>query len=670
MGSRQVVIKTTMLWLLLAAFAGIAPHAVYLPLWVGVISLGCLFWRLQVSLGRWHLPGKGLRVLMVFTAVAGVVNEFGTLLGPSAGTALLTLGYAFKLLETQHQRDAFVVVALGFIVAVAFFFFQQSMLATAYVVVVIVFLVAAMISLNQTTVDDHKALPLAVKLLLQALPLMLVMFLFVPRIAPIWSLDLGGSRAKTGLSDKVSVGDIASLSQSDELAFRAVFSGENPAKHQLYWRALVLDQYDGNSWSRGQFMMDRSPMVGLQGPNRGWHEQVKGFSTSIEYQVMMEATDKPWMFSLDAVTDYGREFGYSADHRVINVGPISQPMAYTLKSAFNYQLDLQLPKWLRDKNLQLPADGDKRTRQLAAEIWSSSSSVEDYVDNALEYISTQGYEYTLRPGRLLDSNKVDEFLFDRKRGFCSHYAGAFVYLMRAAGVPARMVAGYQGGEYNQIGNYWLIHQFDAHAWAEVWIAGQGWKRVDPTAVIAPSRVSSGLEEAVSSEASFLENSPLSTARYRHWNWVTQLRYSIDYLNYAWYRSVLGYDTKTQLDFLSRWLGIVNLQSLALWLLGSLAVLLLIIGLLVLGRSRKRKIDPLLHEYQQFCRKMAKRGSVRNPQENPQDYACRLIDQFPHQRHELLQITRVFQRHYYGVRDEPVEASQKTAQVIRTLVSRL
>lgn len=670
MGSPRFVFKTTMVWLLVAALVGIMPHALYLPIWVGGISLVCLFWRFQVTLGHWRLPGKWLRFLMVFAAIAAVFYEYGTLLGPFAGTALLVLGYAFKLLETQHRRDAFVVVILGFVVAAAFFFFEQSMLATAYVVVIIGLLVAAMVSLNQTMTDHQRALPLAAKLLLQALPLMLVMFLFVPRIAPIWSLDLSGNRAKTGLSEEVSVGDIATLSQSDELAFRAVFTGKNPSKNQLYWRALVLDQYDGRSWSRGRFVMDRSPMVSLQGPRRGWHQQVTALAEPIEYQVMMEATDKPWMFSLDAVTDYDRVFGYSADHRIINFGPISQPIAYTLKSALDYQLDLQLPKWLRDKNLQLPDKGDDRTRRLAADMLASSNSVEDYVNNVMRYFSTQDYKYTLRPGQLLDSNKIDEFLFARKLGFCGHYAGAFVYLMRAAGVPARMVAGYQGGEYNSLGNYWLIHQFDAHAWAEVWIAGQGWKRVDPTAVVSPSRINSGLEEAVSGEQSFLENSPLSAARYRDWGWVTQLRYSIDYLNYAWYRSVLGYDAKTQLGFLSRWLVVIDLQSLALWLLASIVAVLVIIGLLVLGLSRKRTVDPLLNEYQRFCRKMAKRGSPRRPEESPHSYALRLIETFPRQRLELLQITRIFQNHYYGGGCEPTVNIKKPIQVIRILVTRL
>lgn len=670
MDSRPLIVKTTMLWLLAAALVGTIPYVIYLPLWIGCISLVCLFWRFQVALGRWRLPGKWLRALLVFAAGSGVFYQYGTLLGPSAGSSLLVLGYTFKLLETQHRRDGFVVVVLGFVVASALFFFVQSMLATAYIMLLIGLLVAAMISLNQTVTGKQNVVPLALKLSLQALPLMLVMFLFVPRIAPIWNLDLGGSRAKTGLSDEVSVGDIATLSQSDELVFRAVFTDENPSKNQLYWRALVLDQYDGKGWSRGRYDMDSPPMVSFKGPNSGWHQQVIAQSNPVEYLVMMEATDKPWMFSLDGVTDYARDFGYSADHRIINAGAISQPLGYTLKSAFNHQLDEQLLEWQRLKNTQLPEKGDEKTRQLAETIWASSNNVEAYVNKVQEYFSTQGYQYTLRPGQLLSSNKIDEFLFDRKLGFCSHYAGAFVYMMRAVGIPARMVAGYQGGEYNRLGNYWLIHQFDAHAWAEVWVAGEGWKRVDPTAAVSPSRVNAGLEEAVSGEQSFLENSPLSAARYRGLSWVTQLRYSIDYINYAWYRSVLGYDAKAQLSFLSTWLGVVDFKRLAFWLLGLTLALVLLMGLFVLGRSPKRAINPLLFEYQRFCHKMAKRGVPRQPQESPQCYAQRLADVFPQQRHELLQIARVFQSHYYGGSDESLEINQKTKQVIRALVTRL
>lgn len=678
MDKLQQLPRLTVLWLIAAAFTGIVVHLFYLPIWVGVVSIACLFWRYQVTQGKWKLPGKWLRFLLVSSAVAGVILQYGTLLGPSAGTALLILGYAFKLLETQQRRDAFLVVILGFVVIAAIFFFEQSMLITAYVLLAIWVLVAAMVSLNQHSANHPKqSFSLAGKMLLQTIPLMLVLFLLVPRIAPIWSLNLSESRAKTGLSDQVSVGDIASLSQSDEIAFRAVFTGAQPSKETLYWRALVLDQYDGATWSRGSFAMDESPMVSFQGPGRGWHQQVTPLSTPIRYQIMMEATDQPWLFSLAGLTGFDQNHGYSLDHRLLHATPVSQPIAYNLQSALEYQLDTQIPAWMTEKNRQLPESGDEQTRQLAAQLWSISTGVEDYVRRVLNYFATQGYSYTLRPGQLLTVDKVDEFLFQRQQGFCSHYAGAFVYLMRAAGIPARMVAGYQGGEYSQLGNYWLVHQFDAHAWAEVWIKGKGWIRFDPTAVIAPDRINQGIEDAVAGEQSFLEDSPLSAARYRHLAWVAQLRYSLDYLNYAWYRTVLGYDAKMQLQFLSRLLGEINLQKMALWLLASVAILLLVLGLIIVGRGAKQPVDPLLAEYQRFCRKMSSKGYPRQPQESPEAYALRLQSLLPDNKSELQQISRVFQRHYYSGQSyaTPSANSSKPIQdksvvVLRRLVASL
>ncbi len=499
---------------------------------------------------------------------------------------------------------------------------------------------------------------------------MLVMFLFVPRIAPIWSLDLGESRAKTGLSDKVSVGDIASLSQSDELAFRAVFSGDSPIKSQLYWRALVLDQYDGSAWSRGSYAMDRPPMVSFNGKGRGWHEQVITTGSEVDYQIIMEPTDQPWLFSLDAVTGFPAKVGYSIDHRLVSDEPVSQPKIYDLQSSFTYQMDAQIPQWLRDKNLQLPKDGDLQSRALANALWGNSQSVEGYIQQVLNYFATEEFEYTLKPGQLLDVDKVDQFLFERKRGFCSHYAGAFVYLMRSAGIPARMVAGYQGGEYNQLGNYWLIHQFDAHAWAEVWIAGQGWKRVDPTAIVSSARIESGIEQAVSAEQSFLADSPLSPARYRDWAWVTQLRYSMDYINYAWYRNVLGYDAQAQLAFLSRWLGEVDLKRLAFWLLGSVLCIVLLLAVWVLGRSGTVPADPLLKEYLRFCRKLERHGLRRNEGESPTAFARRAAHQLPEKKNDLLKITDVFERYYYGGAVSKSATKTASVAVLRQLVSRL
>ncbi|OMH33694.1 hypothetical protein BGP75_11860 [Motiliproteus sp. MSK22-1] len=654
MENSQPIPRNSLVWLLASMFAGIAPHFSRLPLWVIAVCLLCGSWRIMVYRSRWKLPGRWIKALLVFSSFAAVLGHYGTLFGPDAGTALLILGFCFKLLETHNRKDAFTVVVLGFFVVATAFFYTQSMLSAGYLLLVCFMVTAALIGLNQTPLqtDPKRTARRAFKLLLQSIPLMLVLFVFVPRVAPLWSLDLSGSRAKTGLSDRITPGDIAELSRSPELAFRVEFEGSIPDTSKLYWRGLVLDHYDGATWSRGvsnneQSLMDREPMVaGFNGEGIPWQASVRFQGDQYRYRVIMEPTDKRWLFALPAARSENRRVGFSRDFRLLSDTPISQPFSYSVSSDLRFSLDTSLPRWLAQRNLQLPETGNPRSRQLAERLLKQSKTASSYVTQVLTFFSEKTFSYTLRPPRLT-GDRIDQFLFETRQGFCSHYAGAFVYLMRSAGIPARIVAGYQGGEINPLGGHLLVHQFDAHAWAEVWLPGQGWKRADPTAVIAPSRVEQGVEEALSEEQSFLEDSVLSPLRYRSINWLTQFRFAWDYVNFAWHRSVLGYDAKLQADFLSRLLGPVDFKKLGLiMVLLTTLVLLGLAGLLFLNR-RGHSRDPLLQIYLKFCKRMAAKGIRRMPGESAGEYLQRLIKKYPDKASEMEELTDLYTQATYS-----------------------
>ncbi|MFT5721995.1 MAG: transglutaminase-like putative cysteine protease [Motiliproteus sp.] len=646
--------RNGLIWLLAAMFAAIAPHVARLPIWVTLICLLCGGWRVMVYRGRWTLPGGLIRALLVFSGGFAVFAHYGTLVGPEAGSALLILGFSFKLLETQQLRDAFIVVILGYFVVAVAFFFDQSMLATAYMALVCILVTAALLGLNQSPLHTHprRTLMASLRLLGQSLPVMLLLFVLVPRIGPIWSLELGSAGAKTGLSEQLTPGDIAQLSRSAALAFRVESAADSalPPPAQRYWRALVLNHYDGKTWSRAGADMDAEPQVFWDAGANPWQPELSPELSSelsselspelsselspeigpehsrYRYRVLMEPTEQRWLFALAWARSDTPGVGSSRDHRLLSRSPIRQPFSYQVESVTGTALDGQgLPQGLRQRNLQLPETGNPRARLLARQLSAESTSADDYITRLLTLFRQQPFRYTLQPP-LLRGDRIDQFLFASRSGFCSHYAGAFVFLMRAAGLPARIVAGYQGGEVNPLGGHLLVHQFDAHAWAEVWLPAKGWFRVDPTAAVAPERVEQGIEQAFLNDA---ESSPFSLWRYRHLAWVSQLRLSWDYVNYAWQRLVVNYDARAQQQLLKRHFERVDLRVLGLLLLAAVGLVMAVLTFWLLRPGRNnRSQDPRLRGYQQLCRKMARRGLALSFAETPAEYLTRLCRERP------------------------------------------
>ena len=627
--------RISLTWLLVAQVLVILPHLTHLPLWIIGLWLGSAAWRIQIFRMRARYPNAWAKGGLMLAAALGVFLSRGSLIGLDAGVVLLVAAFVLKLLEMRTRRDALVLVFLGFFVVVTAYLFDDSMLMAFYSLLPVTALLAALIGLQQSSLAEQPwpTARLAGGMLLQALPVMLLLFVFFPRMGPLWSLPVPNDKATTGLSDSMAPADIADLSRSAALAFRASFNGETPPRSELYWRALTLDRFDGRRWSQSDYA-EFAP--GAQWLKRG---------EALSYSIVMQPSAQRWLFALDVAQTSLEQTRQMSDFRLQRRLPVDRSLIYQVTSWPQAQRELQPPQEALRRALQLPDQGEPRSRAWAAQLKREHAQPEQLVQALLRHFNREPFAYTLTPPTL-GVNNIDDFLFETRSGFCAHYAGAMTYVLRAAGIPARVVAGYQGGEYNPAGNYVQVRQFDAHAWVEYWQAGQGWVSVDPTFQVAPERVEMGLEEALAGEQSFLEDSPFSPLRYRNLSWLNELRLAWDNLNYGWQRWVLGYQSQQQLEFLQRWLGRVDAQSLVLGLVGGGGLLL---GLLALWLFKpwQRERDVQQRLFRRFETLLARHGVPRKPGEGPRDYAARAAEQLPEQAQAIAAFAAAFEAQRYA-----------------------
>ncbi|KAA0697075.1 DUF3488 domain-containing protein [Halopseudomonas laoshanensis] len=623
MSAHALIPRNSLAWLLIAQIVVLLPQLPRLPIWVAVLWLGCALWRVQIQRMRWRYPGTLFKAAAIGLTVLGVFTSQGTLIGLDAAVMLLLLLFMLKLLEMRNPRDAMVVIYLGFFIVATAFLFDQSIVLALYQCFSLLVLVAALVGLHQTPGrnDPARAFKTGSVLLMQAVPLMLVLFLLFPRIGPLWSVNAPGQNAATGLAESMAPADIANLARSGELAFRASFSGEIPAHSDLYWRALTLSNFDGRRWSHSS--------LASNGGAGEWKQQ----GEAVEYQVMIRATQQPWVFSLRGATTEDEDLWLTRDFMLQSKRPVSQTTSYT---AVSYPDSLMQPTELDPLQLRLytglPEGFDPRSRAWAAELRAEYPKDSDLVQALLRHFNREPFHYTLRPPTLGEHSN-DEFLFDSQRGFCAHFAGAMTFVLRAAGIPARVVAGYQGGEQNPRGNYVLVHQFDAHAWVEAWLPGQGWVSVDPTFQVAPERIERGLQAAMQEEGSFLEDSLMSSARYRNISWINALRLGWDDVNYQWQLRVLGFESERQMALFQRWLGTTDWQRVGVILLLAAALVMIPLALWTLRPGRLHR-DPRQRAWQLLDRRLLRLGLNAHRGEGPRAWQARLEIALPNQRTAL------------------------------------
>ncbi len=602
-----------LIWAAAALVSGVLLHIDRAPFWVTAAALLCVGWRFAHEFRPIRLPGPFVKIGVMLLLLVAVFVQFKTVNGLSAGTALLVVMGSLKLLETHTQRDRQVVIGVSLFLLLAACLDRQSLMrAPLYLIHAWICCAALGVTTRGNVGASRRTVAmLAARTLLLALPLAVVLFLFFPRMAgAFWTLP-PSEAATTGLSDTMSPGSISSLGESDEPAFRVHFESDAPPPEERYWRGPVLHDFDGYTWrqSPGQYYM-RS-LLEYEG-------------TPYRYSVTLEPTSERWWFALDTVMESpdNRRVRLTFDQQLLANQPVTRLVTYNAVSYTRTRSTGPIPLIARRVDTRLPPGRNLRSLALAQDMRARVASDRQYVASVLDLFRQGGFEYTLTPP-LLDLDSVDDFIFNTKRGFCGHYASAFVTMMRAAGIPSRVVTGYLGGEWNPIRQYYLIRQSDAHAWAEVWLDGSGWTRVDPTAVVAPERLRRGLLDLMP------ETGSAATRMLRQVTWLTQLRQTWDAANDWWNERVVRFDFRTQLDLL-RWLGFdsPDWRILGYLLSAGLIGWLLVIAWHVGRTSRSTPVDRLARAYEKLCRKLASAGAPREPHEGPLAYAAAIATRRP------------------------------------------
>lgn len=655
-------------WLLLSAVWAVLPILWRGPVSMLLVVLLLLGWRWQIARGRLAMPGRLLRFGLLLLLVLLTLWHYHTIFGPDAGVALLAATFTLKLLEMFRLRDAYVVLLLGYFVLAMVFLFEQGPLITLYVLAGFMLLTAALVGINQA---DDKGRALAhlrqsSLMVMKAIPLMLVIFVVVPRVAPLWGFKLDTDQAKTGLSDSMAPGDISDISQSAEPVFRVEFQGQVPPPAQRYWRGLTYSWFDGERWRQAatsDWQKDSVQYPGRQ--SLPWYAALEkektGKTPDYRYRVLLEPTGRRWLFALDVPFSDTADVGLARDFRLVNRRPVDKAMAYRVTSYSHLTLDAHLPAELRRLDLALPPDGNPRTRSLARQWRAQSGSDADYIRRVLGWFHDQPFFYTLHPPKMPGRNSIDNFLFESRRGFCAHYASAFTFLMRAAGIPARVVAGYQGGTINPMGNYLQVRQYDAHAWVEVWLDGRGWVRQDPTAAVAPERIEDGILAALDDG-----DAPSGAGGIDYWatgSLLGRLGMLGDYVNYLWQRWVLNYDESSQRTLFANWFAGINFYRLLS--MAVLAVLALALALFAWGRwQARRHLTAWQWQYLKLRRALAKRGVAVSAGQTPKQLIIQACIALPEKRQQLLAWLAAYQALAYA-NCPPDETSQRFKQLKRS-----
>jgi protein-glutamine gamma-glutamyltransferase len=603
-------------------------HVTTLPFWVPVIVVACGVIRLGLARGG-GTPPRALVFVVAALAVPLLFLRFHTFNGLVAGTALLSIAAGLKLLETKTRRDIYIITLIIYFVSLAALLEGDSFWLLAYLIGVCWLTTATLLRVTSSGPAPgwRRSLRYGGRVLAQALPLALVFWLLFPRFAaPLWQVPNDSQTAASGLSDTMSPGDITQLALSDEVAFRVRFTSAAPPAAERYWRGPVLDSFDGHTWKRSTSGFAGAPLEPL-GP-------------AYRYTVMMEPHQHRWIFMLDwpATWDLPRA-GLTSDYTLTQPDPLSRAVDVTGTSYTRVQSSQGLAKNVRWRDLQQPRRRNPRTQQLAQELRSAHADDMELVGAVLSMFRQQAFFYTLTPPKLSD-NSVDDFLFDTKRGFCGHYASAFAALMRAAGIPARVVTGYQGGTLNPYGDYWILRQSDAHAWTEIWIDGRGWMRIDPTASIAPERVERGLADTANADDPLVSRWQSRTA------WFAGARLRLDLLREIWRERILDFDQDSQ----RRLLEMLHIpepdgQKLVMLLAVGMALVLAWLTWQVRRELAPQSKDIAARTYARLCSKLAAAGLPRRMHEGAEDYALRVAARRP----DLAVTVTALCRHYSSLR---------------------
>ena len=558
-----IVLTLSLIWITQLSFSPVLLSVIF------AICIGCL-WYFMKSTGN-HFPKWAIYILTL-AALAVTFWSYQSFLGVVAGVAVLSIFLFAKALETKTQRDVIILFNFALFVAASMFLHSQSFMTAVMVLLCLLSCLLGLYRVQTHTFASENSNRMAlrqdaknvIKFVGLALPFFVLLFIFFPRLPPLWHIPIPENKAVTGMSDSMSPGDIAQLSQSSHLAFRIIGDvTQLPNRSELYWRAMVLDQYDGQKWT--------SSFINQQSISDDTLTQIST-SKKWNYQYLPADAAIPWIMGLEYSQPLERRYQLRQDWSIQAYRQVQRVEPIALQWMGNVEFSQsELSKLQRSINLKAPEHVDLKAQQLAQQLFKQSDeNPKRYIQNVLGWYRNNGFSYTLQPG-LLGQHRIDEFLFQSKQGFCEHYASSFVMLMRYAGIPARIVVGYQGGQPSPDAKSWEVRQLDAHAWTEVFVDGR-WNRYDPTAMIAPQRIEQGMQDLMSQDASVWgESSRWNVQRYSVLN---KMRIWSDYASYQWQSKVVGYNAETQRGWLQK-LGLQSSYSLVLLIMISIGGLVLL-----------------------------------------------------------------------------------------------
>ena len=593
------------LWLLAAATMTLVAHLPKLPLWVILFCATLLFWRGWLL---WHgraAPSRWILLPLVLGVAIGIRIDMGQLLGKTPGLVFLTSLLCLKLLEIRSMRDIRVVALLCFFLQFGLFFNDQSLPAAVLALVALLATLGSQVALTDPVSSTRERLKMGVILLTLGLPFMVAFFVLFPRaISPLWGIP-ADTAAISGLSDSMSPGTISDLILSDELAFTVEFDGLRPTPIDRYWRGPVLSRFDGRTWRMATRPPEDRPTYTPSGRR-------------FDYRIMLEPHQQHWLPALDYPAGPVEGVRFSHDLQALAQQPVGKRALFAFSSYPDAPVGLNDHPLMLDLARQLPPQGNPRARTLAAKL--KAQTPQQTVGRILAWFTDEHFIYTLQPPAL-GENSIDSFLFETRMGFCEHFAGAFVFLARAADVPARVVTGYQGGQINPVNGAISVRQSDAHAWAEVWYARRGWVRVDPIALVAPTRIDHGLEGALEGGLPFMLRPEYS--------WLRQLRYGWEAASTRWNRQVIAFDSKRQRDLMESF-GLDDFSPSKALGAASIVIALLMAAYYGWAQFYRKNdgLDPLDRAWDRFSVQLAPLGLARIANEGPLDYGRRLAAACP------------------------------------------
>lgn len=662
--------RTALMWILLSLTSVIVPHILRMPIWLTALCALCIGISILIFQGRISHPGSKIKTTIVFLVLVAIVGQYGRdLFSTDAIVGVLIVGVALKLLEMKKKRDVLMVIYLCYFTVLAEFIYSQAIPVAIYMSLCVVIITSALMSTTQTEEFQRpvRTLKLSSLVLLQSIPLMAFLFVLFPRIGPLWSVPLQSAAGVTGLSDEMSPGDIGNLTRSGEVAFTVEFTDEVPDYNQLYWRGITLDSFDGMQWTRGRNSF--SQFLG-QNPRQvtPWFENIQYLGDPVNYNVIMEPTQQTWIYTLMVPQIVDDRLMMRQDYQVETRRPISQRYRYDARAWLDHAVDLGMTdrNGFFMRNIRLPDEGNALSRAFADELYAEAGSDIEYINAVLDHIRNEEFFYTLSPS-LLGADKIDDFLFNTREGFCEHYASAFTFLMRAKGIPARVVLGYQGGEFNKYNGTLIVRQYDAHAWSEVWLEDRGWVRIDPTAAVAPGRIEYGSQFTFQEDENFLEGEVFSMLKYRGASaLINDLVLRMEMIDYAWNRFVLNYDQGMQFALFSRLFDTVSRKKILFTLIGVIFFFIGTMAWFVLRKPASKPQYPANALYLKFCKFLADNGISRKPGETPAHYSHRVAALQPQWQGDVSAITRLYMELAFCnlSRDARTEKLEQLRQAIR------